>query len=91
MNSYAILFIVLIYNNFQSIAYGKRDPERVRKLREILEGVSVDEDKASVVIDKDHLKSNPECGYLPEKTKNAHGSSRIANAQESDQHYPWMV
>ena len=92
MNSYAImnLFLVLIYNHFQLMVYGKRDPDRVRKLSEILEGVTV-EDKASVVIDKDHLKSNPECGYLPEKTKNAHGSSRIANAQESDQHYPWMI
>ena len=93
MNSNAIitLFLVLIYNHFQSIVYGKKDPDRLRKLREILEGVSVDEYKASVVIDKDHLKSNPECGYLPEKTKNAHGSSRIANAEESDRHYPWMI
>ena len=82
---------MLIYNHFQSIVYGKIDTDRVGKLREILEGVNVDEDKASVVIDKDHLKRNPECGYLPEKTKNAHSSSRIANAEESDQHYPWMI
>ena len=83
--------MVLIYNHFQLIVYGTGDSERVRKLREILEGVTVHEEKASVVIDKDHSKRNPECGYLPDKTKNTHGSSRIANAEESDQHYPWMI
>ena len=93
MNSNAImsLFLVLVYYNFQSTVYGNGDPDRVRKLREVLEGVTFHEDKASVIIDKDHLKSSPECGYLPDKTKNAHGSSRIANARESDQHYPWMI
>ena len=90
-NAITSLLFVLIYNHFQLIVYGKIDSDRVGKLREILEGVTVDEDKASVVIDKDHLKSNPECGYLPSKTKNAHGSSRIANAEESDQHYPWTI
>ena len=61
------------------------------KLEKILKGVYVDENQASVKIDKDHLKSNPECGYLPEKASSQPASSRIANAEQSDQHYPWVI
>ena len=38
------------------------------------------------VIDPNHLKNNPNCGEVPEKME-----SRIANAKESDVHYPWVI
>ena len=46
------------------------------------------EGQASVEIDKDHLKRNPECGYLPDKQNRPLGASRIINAEESDRHSP---
>ena len=39
-----------------------------------------------IVIDTDHLNQEPDCGKLP-----TIGSSRISNAQDSEQHYPWVV
>lgn len=51
-----------------------------------LQIVFVVEGNGNIEIDKDHLKIVPDCGKLPSKS-----SSRISNAQESDQQFPWVV
>ena len=81
------LLCALTIYDYKSTVYGLLK----NKLKQILKGVYVDENQASVKIDKDHLKSNPECGYLPEKQSRLPASSRIANAEQSDQHYPWVI
>ena len=43
-------------------------------------------DNENIKIDIDHIKFEPECGKLPQKA-----SSRISNAEDSDQLYPWVV
>ena len=58
---------------------------------EMIQGVSFLEEEGSVDIDKDHLSSNPECGYVPETPNRLPLSSRISNAEESDIHYPWVI
>ena len=40
----------------------------------------------NIDIDADHLTREPACGKVPSKA-----SSRISNAIESEQHYPWVV
>ena len=68
-------------------------PENPEEFQKLLDGSSafVDENESSVEIDKDHLEKNPECGYLPPKSTSSAASSRISNAAESDQHFPWMI
>ena len=84
------LSCVVFYCHFQSFVCGSNG-DLVTKLEQILQGVRIDKERSSVPIDPDHLQSNPECGILPPKTRNAPASSRIANAEEADQHYPWMI
>ena len=85
------LFCMILCNQFQLLVNGSNG-DLEAKLQAILEGVYVGrEGYGSVPIDEDHLRRNPECGYLPAKTGNVPPSSRIANAKEADQHYPWMI
>ena len=77
------LLCIILFSHFQALVFGTLE----KKLKKILEGLFVDEDADSIDIDEDHLRVVPECGYMPEKP----ASSRISNAEESDQHYPWMI
>ena len=52
----------------------------------ILQIVFVVKGNGNIEIDEDHLKREPDCGKLPSKS-----SSRISNAQESEQQFPWVV
>ena len=52
----------------------------------IFKSVSVVHCDGKIVIDIDHLNQEPDCGKLP-----TIASSRISNAQDSEQHYPWVV
>ena len=63
----------------------------LENLNDVVEGISISEEEGSVKTDKDHLRKNPECGILPEKSQTASASSRISNADETDKHYPWVI
>ena len=63
----------------------------IEKLEKIVKGVIISEEEGSVKIDQDHLRKNPECGFVSETLEARSSSSRISNAEESDKHYPWMI
>ena len=84
----ALLLYFLTFTHFKSCTDGI-DP---LKLKDIIRGVAVSDDEGSSIdIDDDHEDKNPECGYLPEISKNPSASSRISNAEEANRHYPWVI
>ena len=80
-----LCFLTLDFNNHCSCGVD------ITNLRDVVEGISISEEEGSVEIDKDHLRKNPECGLLPEKSQTASASSRISNADKTDKHYPWVI
>ena len=59
----------------------------IEKLKEIIRGVSVSNDKGtSIDIDDEHTQNNPKCGYIPEEHKIQCPSNRISNAEEANRH-----
>jgi len=80
-----LCFLTLDFNN--RCSYGVD----ITNLRDVVEGISISEEEGSVKIDEDHLRTNPECGLLPEDKQSASASSRISNAEETDKHYPWVI